>query len=120
MDVINIFQGQDYFEEIGKAEAYAMAIPEHLLHQEIQKLEEADVKFEELMTKDYYTSDLDEEEVLWYGRELWRVRFRLAYLRARYSGHPIEDDSEMDEEAKQEEKEMDEISELLLLASLQK
>ena len=120
MDVMCLFQGLEYQQEVLNAEKYAMAVPEYLLLQEIRNLEEADLKFEELMTKDYYTAELDEEEVIWFGKEMWRARFRLAYLRARYSGVPIEDDADMDEEALQEEQEMDEVTELLLLASLQK
>jgi hypothetical protein len=120
MDVMCIFQGLEYQQEVLNAEKYAMAVPEHLLLQEIQVLEEAEVKFEELMTKDYYTAQLDEDEVIWFGKEMWRARFRLVYLRARYSGLPIEDDADKDEEMIQEEQEMDEVTELLLLASLQK
>ncbi len=106
MDIYGVYTDQE--EAALKKEAYkfAASIDENNLEDAIEHYNKQDAEVEDMLTKDYYTANFNEEEAIHYARILVRIRYLLFYMRRRFVGDVVED---MEEELKEEEAKMDDL-----------
>ncbi len=88
MELINVFDGDELVYERTVAFQYMTTIPEDILDKAIEWHEGKEAELETALLKDWYDTAYNEDQAMEMCKELWRIRFRLQYLREAFYGFP--------------------------------